>query len=156
RGRHRAAGDAGEHDTGPRRSSRFGVVSRSVLRACCDTGHILGVHLPYQRGDPILDGLPGDVRVGATAMAIRACGQRRADVRGICCDSLFGPDIPIPDDCSMTCQLLINIDVDDLNRAAAFYCPAFGLSIGRRFGALGVELLGATSPLYLLAKPAGT
>jgi len=56
----------------------------------------------------------------------------------------------------MTCQFLINIDVDDLNRATAFYCSAFGLSIGRRFGALGVELLGATSPLYLLAKPAGT
>jgi predicted enzyme related to lactoylglutathione lyase len=56
----------------------------------------------------------------------------------------------------MTCQLLINIDVDDLNRAAAFYCSAFGLSIGRGFGALGVELLGATSPLYLLVKQAGT
>jgi predicted enzyme related to lactoylglutathione lyase len=56
----------------------------------------------------------------------------------------------------MICQLLINIDVDDLNRATAFYCSAFGLSIGRRFGALGVELLGATSPLYLLAKQAGT
>jgi len=56
----------------------------------------------------------------------------------------------------MTCQLLINIDVDDLNRAAAFYCSAFGLSIGRGFGALGVELLGATSPLYLLVKRAGT
>jgi predicted enzyme related to lactoylglutathione lyase len=56
----------------------------------------------------------------------------------------------------MTCQLLINIDVDDLDRAAAFYCSAFGLSIGRRFGALGVELLGAACPLYLLVKQAGT
>ena len=56
----------------------------------------------------------------------------------------------------MTCQLLINIDVGDLNRATAFYCAAFGLSIGRRFGTLGVELLGTTSPLYLLVKPAGT
>ena len=56
----------------------------------------------------------------------------------------------------VTCQLLINIDVDDLDRAAAFYCAAFGLSIGRRFGAHGVELLGAASPLYLLVKQAGT
>jgi len=56
----------------------------------------------------------------------------------------------------MTCQLLINIDVDDLNRATVFYCSAFGLSIGRRFGTLGVELLGAASPLYLLVKQAGT
>jgi len=56
----------------------------------------------------------------------------------------------------MSCQLLINVDVDDINRAMAFYCSAFGLSIGRRFGTLGVELLGATSPLYLLVKQAGT
>jgi predicted enzyme related to lactoylglutathione lyase len=56
----------------------------------------------------------------------------------------------------MTCQLLINVDVDDLNRATAFYCSAFGLSVGRRFGTLGVELLGAAAPLYLLVKQAGT
>ncbi|EYF08824.1 VOC family protein [Chondromyces apiculatus] len=53
-------------------------------------------------------------------------------------------------------ELLINIDVDDLPRAVAFYTRAFGLTVGRRFGDAGVELLGAASPLYLLAKAAGT
>ena len=53
-------------------------------------------------------------------------------------------------------ELLVNIDVDDLPRAVAFYARAVGLRPGRRFGALGVEMLGASSPVYLLAKPAGT
>jgi predicted enzyme related to lactoylglutathione lyase len=56
----------------------------------------------------------------------------------------------------MAATALINIDVDDLERAAAFYTAAFGLSVGRRFGAAGVELMGAGSPIYLLAKAAGT
>jgi predicted enzyme related to lactoylglutathione lyase len=53
-------------------------------------------------------------------------------------------------------ELLVNIDVDDLPRATAFYTDAFGLTIGRRLGPDVVELLGARSPIYLLAKPAGT
>lgn len=53
-------------------------------------------------------------------------------------------------------QLLVNIDVDDLDRATAFYCAAFALRTGRRFGTDGVELLGGTAPLYLLVKPAGS
>jgi len=53
-------------------------------------------------------------------------------------------------------DLLVNIDVDDLPRATAFYTGAFGLSVGRRLGEEVVELLGAPSPIYLLAKPAGT
>ncbi|HEX6992625.1 MAG TPA: VOC family protein [Gammaproteobacteria bacterium] len=53
-------------------------------------------------------------------------------------------------------DVLINIDVDDLAGAERFYCAAFGLSPGRRFGELGVELLGAAAPIYLLAKPAGS
>ncbi len=53
-------------------------------------------------------------------------------------------------------DVLINIDVDDLDRAIAFYTGAFGLRIGRRFGAAGVELLGAGSPVYLLVKRPGT
>ena len=53
-------------------------------------------------------------------------------------------------------RVLINIDVDDLVRAEAFYTAAFGLRAGRRFGAGGVELLGAEAPLYLLAKSAGS
>jgi predicted enzyme related to lactoylglutathione lyase len=56
----------------------------------------------------------------------------------------------------MTASLLINIDVDDLAKAVNFYCKAFELRIGRRFGSDAVELLGATSPIYLLAKPNGT
>ncbi|MET0279674.1 MAG: VOC family protein [Steroidobacteraceae bacterium] len=53
-------------------------------------------------------------------------------------------------------NLLVNIDVDDLPRAIAFYVEAFGLSIGRRFGDGAVELLGAPVPIYLLVKPAGS
>src|SRR5262249_23392160 len=53
-------------------------------------------------------------------------------------------------------ELLVNIDVDDLPKAIAFYRQAAGLRVGRRFGALGVELLGAASPIYLLVKPTGT
>lgn len=37
-----------------------------------------------------------------------------------------------------------------------FYREACGLEVGRRFGAVGVEMLGASAPIYLLAKPAGT
>jgi predicted enzyme related to lactoylglutathione lyase len=53
-------------------------------------------------------------------------------------------------------DFLVNIDVDDLERAVAFYGEAFGLRVGRRFGAAGVELLGGPAPVYLLAKAAGT
>ena len=53
-------------------------------------------------------------------------------------------------------DVLVNIDVPDLARAEAFYCTAFGLRPGRRFGADGVELLGAPVPIYLLHKAAGT
>jgi predicted enzyme related to lactoylglutathione lyase len=51
-----------------------------------------------------------------------------------------------------TVQLLINIDVLDIERATRFYTRAFGLTVGRRFGETVVELLGAASPVYLLAK----
>jgi predicted enzyme related to lactoylglutathione lyase len=53
-------------------------------------------------------------------------------------------------------ELLVNIDVDDLAKAIAFYQQAMGLRIGRRFGSLGVEMLGSSSPIFLLAKSAGT
>ncbi|WP_061291823.1 VOC family protein [Azotobacter vinelandii] len=53
-------------------------------------------------------------------------------------------------------DLLVNIDVDDLEKAVRFYGTAFGLSIGRRFGGLGVEMIGGSAPIYLLAKAAGT
>ena len=51
-------------------------------------------------------------------------------------------------------DLLINLDVPDLAAAEAFYTRAFGFSAGRRFGTAAVELLGGSSPLYLLAQPA--
>jgi predicted enzyme related to lactoylglutathione lyase len=51
---------------------------------------------------------------------------------------------------------LINIDVSDLAAATRFYCQGLGLSAGRRFGEDGIELLGASSAIYLLVKPAGS
>jgi len=56
----------------------------------------------------------------------------------------------------MPVQLLVNIDVDDLARAEAFYRDAFGLEAARRFGDGAVEMLGASSPVYLLRKASGT
>jgi predicted enzyme related to lactoylglutathione lyase len=53
-------------------------------------------------------------------------------------------------------DLLVNIDVDDLPKAIAFYQQAAGLRLGRRFGSLAVEMLGASSAVYLLVKAAGT
>lgn len=53
-------------------------------------------------------------------------------------------------------ELLANIDVDDLSRAEAFYCNGLGLTVRRRFGSFGVELAGATSPVFLLVKAPGT
>ncbi|MDI1443410.1 VOC family protein [Polyangium sp. 6x1] len=50
--------------------------------------------------------------------------------------------------------LLVNIDVDDLDRAIRFYTDTFDLRIGRRFGRAGVELLGANAAIYLLVKQA--
>lgn len=52
--------------------------------------------------------------------------------------------------------LLINLDVDDLERAVRFYGEAFGLDVGRRFGTFGAEMIGSSAPIYLLVKPAGT
>jgi lactoylglutathione lyase len=62
----------------------------------------------------------------------------------------------IPGEGTMTLQLLVNIDVDDLARAEAFYREAFGLVVSRRFGDGGVEMMGASSPVYLLCKEAGS
>ena len=53
-------------------------------------------------------------------------------------------------------DLLVNIDVDDLSKAIAFYRKAARLRVGRRFGSLGVEMLGISSAIYLLLKPDGT
>jgi predicted enzyme related to lactoylglutathione lyase len=53
-------------------------------------------------------------------------------------------------------KLLVNVDVDDLERATRFYTEAFQLTVGRRFGPFAVELLGAEAPIYLLRKKPGT
>ena len=48
------------------------------------------------------------------------------------------------------------IDVAELDRAVAFYTSAFDLTVGRRIDPAWVELLGASSPIDLLAEPAGS
>lgn len=53
-------------------------------------------------------------------------------------------------------QVLLNVDVDDLDKATRFYELAFDLKVGRRFAGNGVEMLGSSAPIYLLAKAAGT
>ncbi len=53
-------------------------------------------------------------------------------------------------------SLRICIDIDDLARAIDFYTHAIGLRLGRRFGDAWVELLGASAPIDLLAKAAGS
>ena len=52
-------------------------------------------------------------------------------------------------------NLLVNVDVDDLDKATRFYCAAFDLRVGRRFEG-AAELLGAAAPIYLLSKAPGT
>src|ERR1700730_10236110 len=53
-------------------------------------------------------------------------------------------------------RLLVNVDVDDLERGLAFYRDAFGLTVGRRLGQDAVEMLGAGAAVYLLAKTEGS
>jgi predicted enzyme related to lactoylglutathione lyase len=53
-------------------------------------------------------------------------------------------------------NILVNIDVPDMEAAVAFYTAAFGLTVGRRFDADFVELLGRDAPIYLLRKDAGS
>ena len=56
----------------------------------------------------------------------------------------------------MTATLLVNIDVDDLEKGIAFYRDALGLGLARRmFGNSVAEMSGASSLVYLLQKPAG-
>jgi catechol 2,3-dioxygenase-like lactoylglutathione lyase family enzyme len=53
-------------------------------------------------------------------------------------------------------ELRACIDVDDLEKGIAFYTRGLGLRVGRRLGRKWAELLGATSPIDLLAEPAGS
>lgn len=52
-------------------------------------------------------------------------------------------------------DLLVNIDVPDLGAGEAFYIAALGLERGRRFEGT-VELIGASSRIYLLEKRPGS
>jgi catechol 2,3-dioxygenase-like lactoylglutathione lyase family enzyme len=54
-------------------------------------------------------------------------------------------------------DLVVDIDVDDLEKGIEFYRRGLGLRLGRRlFGDTVAEMLGARVPIYLLAKPAGS
>lgn len=53
-------------------------------------------------------------------------------------------------------EFLVNLDVDDLERAVDFYGSVFGLRVGRRLGTFAVEMLGGPTPIYLLLKDAGS
>ena len=53
-------------------------------------------------------------------------------------------------------ELLVNIDVEDLEKGVAFYTRAFELRVSRRFGGEAAELSGAGTMIYLLVKKSGT
>lgn len=53
-------------------------------------------------------------------------------------------------------DFLVNIDVDDLEKAVDFYQAACGLKVGRHLGTDAVEMLGGPAPIYLLLKATGT
>jgi predicted enzyme related to lactoylglutathione lyase len=53
-------------------------------------------------------------------------------------------------------DILVNIDVDDLENGIRFYVQGLGLTLGRHLGAKACELLGGSSPIYLLEKASGT
>lgn len=53
-------------------------------------------------------------------------------------------------------NFLVNLDVDDLEKGIRFYAAAFGLRLGRRFGASAAEMLGSSAPIYLLVREPGT
>jgi len=52
-------------------------------------------------------------------------------------------------------NVLVNIDVEDLEKGTRFYCEALGLRVGRRFEGW-IELVGCAAPIYLLPKATGT
>lgn len=53
-------------------------------------------------------------------------------------------------------DILVNIDVEDAKAATKFYTEAFGLQVGRQFDNTFVELVGASSRIYLLQKAEGS
>jgi predicted enzyme related to lactoylglutathione lyase len=54
-------------------------------------------------------------------------------------------------------KLLVNIDVDDLEKGITFYQSALGLRLGRRlFDGTVAEIVGVSSTVYLLTRPPGS
>jgi predicted enzyme related to lactoylglutathione lyase len=54
-------------------------------------------------------------------------------------------------------RLLLNIDVNDLEKAIAFYQNGVGLRLARRlFSGTVAEMIGGSSTIYLLTKPSGS
>jgi len=53
-------------------------------------------------------------------------------------------------------SFIVNLDVPDITAAEAFYTQAFGLRSSRRLGPGALELLGGSTPLYLLQNDAGS
>lgn len=54
-------------------------------------------------------------------------------------------------------EVVINVDVGDLDKAIQFYKDAVGLTLRRQlFEGTVAEMGGATCPIYLLAKAAGS
>jgi len=53
-------------------------------------------------------------------------------------------------------KLRICIDVAELQAGLDFYTRAFGLTVGRRHGDVFAQVLGASAPIDLLARAAGT
>ena len=54
-------------------------------------------------------------------------------------------------------RIVVNIDVEDLEKAIKFYAAALGLRLGRRlFEGSVAEMLGTTSTIHLLANPSGS
>lgn len=53
-------------------------------------------------------------------------------------------------------KLLLNLDVDDIERAIRFYTEGLSLRVGRRFDEGFVELIGAELPIFLLLKSASS
>jgi predicted enzyme related to lactoylglutathione lyase len=56
----------------------------------------------------------------------------------------------------MAIDLLVNIDVDDLENAVAFYRDGLGLVPGRRLVGNIQEMLGGSSPIFLIEKSNGS
>lgn len=54
-------------------------------------------------------------------------------------------------------QIIVNIDVDDLEKAIQFYTSALDLRLNRHlFEGSVAEMVGATSTIHLLLKPSGS